>query len=354
MRGPYRVGNLLNFHRKGKWYGPARMLGYQGTSSIWLLHGGVTLLVPETSCRPASAEEIHKKNILELRPSRKRGRELVAEDDELYLEDYIPFAADGDAARHLRPRYEGQAPFVDILDADFPIPDGTNDGVDSGVAANPGQLPQQAEPVVPHDVPVPEPEMDDFEINTPTEIAESIVRPPSILSDLSGQPEMEESPETTDRSEVTSPHPAGPPVALGPPQPPPGLQQASEPTPLTNAMRVSPARLDGDPRAYHSEEEITALKKEKDMIAFLASRRAKQVATRTRRFQKKNPKAGAGREVTYEKEPPDIQEKMRAAREKEWANWQKYTNGKWITEAEFQEGSKAEGHSNALGGNKQS
>ena len=96
MRGPYRVGNLLNFHRKGKWYGPARMLGYQGTSSIWLLHGGVTLLVPETSCRPTSAEEIHKKNILELRPSRKRGRELVAEDEDIYIEDYIPFAADGD------------------------------------------------------------------------------------------------------------------------------------------------------------------------------------------------------------------------------------------------------------------
>ena len=54
------------------------------------------------------------------------------------------------------------------------------------------------------------------------------------------------------------------------------------------------------------------MKKEKDMIAFLASRRAKQVATRTRRYQKKNPKAGAGREVTYEKEPPDIQGKMRA------------------------------------------
>lgn len=48
MRGPYRVGNLLSFHRKSKWYGPAQMLGNQGTSSIWLLHGGVTLLVPET------------------------------------------------------------------------------------------------------------------------------------------------------------------------------------------------------------------------------------------------------------------------------------------------------------------
>ena len=71
------------------------------------------------------------------------------------------------------------------------------------------------------------------------------------------------------------------------------------------------------------------------MIAFLASRQAKHVATRTRRYQKKNPMAGAGREVVYDKEPPEIQEKMRAAREKEWANWQKYTHGKWITEAEF-------------------
>ena len=303
MRGPYRVGNLLNFHRKGKWYGPARMLGYQGTSSIWLLHGGVTLLVPETSCRPASAEEIHKKNILELRPSRKRGRELMAEDEDIYIDDYVPFAEDGDAARHLRPRFEGQAPFVDILDADFPEP-GPAVGVDAGVAAIPDQHPQQAEPMVPHEVPVPEPEMDDFEIHTPTELAESIVPSPSILSDLSGQPELEVSPETTDRSEETSSHPAGPPVALGPPQPPPGLEAASQTTPLTNAMRVSPARLDGDPRAFHSEEENQALNKEKQRIAFLASRQAKQVATRTRRYQKKNPKAGAGREVYYDKEPP--------------------------------------------------
>ena len=125
-------------------------------------------------------------------------------------------------------------------------------------------------------------------------------------------------------------------------------------------MRVSRARLDGDPRAYHSEEEIAALNKEKDMIAFLASRRAKQVATRTRRFQKKkNPKAGAGREVIYEKEPPDTQEKIRAARKRNGLIWQKYTNGKCITETEFQEMKKKdpklnEGHSDALGGNKQS
>jgi len=108
------------------------------------------------------------------------------------------------------------------------------------------------------------------------------------------------------------------------------------------------ARLDGDSRACHSEDEIKALGKEKQMIAFLASRQAKHVATRTRRYQKKNPMAGAGREVVYDKEPPEIQEKMRAAREKEWANWQKYTHGKWITEAEFKKMQKKDPKLNAV------
>lgn len=28
LRGPYRIGNMVNFERKGKWYGPARVLAY--------------------------------------------------------------------------------------------------------------------------------------------------------------------------------------------------------------------------------------------------------------------------------------------------------------------------------------
>jgi hypothetical protein len=61
------------------------------------------------------------------------------------------------------------------------------------------------------------------------------------------------------------------------------------------------------------------------------------VAKRVKKFVKKNQKAGAGREVTYAKEPEDIQKKLDASRLKEWTNWKNYTNGKWITEKEFQE-----------------
>ena len=194
----------------------------------------------------------------------------------------------------------------------------------------------------------------------PTRLSFHFYEPsPSILSDLRGQPEMEESPETTDRSEVTSPHPAGPPVALGPPQPPPGPQQASEPTPLTNAMRVSSAWLDGDPRTCHSDEEIAALKKEKDMIAFLASRRAKQVATRTRGFQRRTRKREPAEKLSTRRSRRIPKRRYVQREKRNRLIWQKYTNGKRITETEFQEMKKKdpkrnEGHSDALGGNKQS
>jgi hypothetical protein len=124
MRGPYRVGNLLSFHRKSKWYGPAQMLGNQGTSSIWLLHGGVTLLVPET----------HAVQHLQRRSTRRTSWSYapVANEDESWW-------------RRMR---------TSTLRTTFPLR---------------------------------RTEMDDFEIHTPTEIAESIVPSPSILSDLSGQ-----------------------------------------------------------------------------------------------------------------------------------------------------------------------
>ena len=82
IRGPYRVGNMVNFERKGKWYGPARVLAYEGRASLWLVHGGVTILVAEISCRPSSSEEIFKKNILEQRPIRKRRYQLISPDEE--------------------------------------------------------------------------------------------------------------------------------------------------------------------------------------------------------------------------------------------------------------------------------
>lgn len=69
--------------------------------------------------------------MLELRPSRKRSRELISG---LEDEDYLPFSEDVDMARHLRPRHEGQAPFVDVAED---VPDSEMPQEDAGVIANP-------------------------------------------------------------------------------------------------------------------------------------------------------------------------------------------------------------------------
>ncbi|CAE7670799.1 RE2 [Symbiodinium microadriaticum] len=71
-RGPYVVGDLVCFHRKdrknsqGKWYGPARVIGHEGKSTMWIIHGGVPLTVSNENCRP----------------SRKRKREDEAENED--------------------------------------------------------------------------------------------------------------------------------------------------------------------------------------------------------------------------------------------------------------------------------
>ena len=125
LRGPYVVGNMVSFLRRGKWYGPARVIAHEGKSSLWLLHHGVTVLVAETSCRPATAEELYKKQVLEMRPSRKRRRQIVSDDPDDDI--YIPFTDDLQGAF----KEEGQIPFVDIQT------DAQPDQLMGGVAANP-------------------------------------------------------------------------------------------------------------------------------------------------------------------------------------------------------------------------
>ena len=73
MRGPFRSGDLVSFLRRGTRYGPARTT--EGRGSLRRIHAGVTVLVAETSCRPATSEEVAKKYALELRPS-ARGRRV--------------------------------------------------------------------------------------------------------------------------------------------------------------------------------------------------------------------------------------------------------------------------------------
>ena len=340
MRGPYRTGDLVCFAKKGQWYGPARVLGYEGASSMWVVHSGVTILIAEVACRPATTEEAMKKHVLELRPGRKRYRDIVAEDPE---EDYIPFSEDGDFARMLRPRTEGQAPFVDVSTGGSmsqpggqPYPAGGDPT--SGMAANPGGEEELSSPMEDIFGPVEEEEQAD-PIVPPG--LEDLLQDSDMQSSMSGQPqpENEESPEMSENhtgsmtTEVTS-APMSETQSI--PAPVEGeLQQDDQmpeaETPLTQALRQGPDRLDGHPRAN------LVVSSEDEKLAFLVTRQEKKVEKKVKKYQRKNKKTGAGREIVYEKSPEDVQEKLIETRKKEWANWQKYSDGTWITEEELKD-----------------
>ena len=49
------------------------MIGREGRSAIWLVHGGVPIVAADATLRPSSSAEMYT-NLLELRPSRKRMR----------------------------------------------------------------------------------------------------------------------------------------------------------------------------------------------------------------------------------------------------------------------------------------
>ena len=100
LRGPYKAGDLVSFHRKGKWFGPGRIVGTSGRANFWLVHGGIPIIVSESQIRPATRSEVLSKQLLELRPSRKRRREAFEEP----MDDAPPFSEDlhvPAALRHL-------------------------------------------------------------------------------------------------------------------------------------------------------------------------------------------------------------------------------------------------------------
>ena len=81
LRGPYNIGDLICFYRRERWMGPARIVGREGRGSFWVIH---EVSVPESNI--ASTTEIMAKQLMELRPSRKRQREASGENDALLLE----------------------------------------------------------------------------------------------------------------------------------------------------------------------------------------------------------------------------------------------------------------------------
>ena len=332
VRGPYRTGDLVCFSKKGKWYGPARVLGHEGKSSLWLIHSGVSVLVAETSCRPASTEELHKKQVLELRPSARRGREIIGEEDEVH----VPFSEDLDQARSLRPRFEGQSPYVDLIP--------NMESEDAGVATIPDPVvdvpspmedifgPAEEDPFSrgqTGDEPMQEPggQVTDQEID-------AILGPPGLGGDeisgigsmntSSGQPESEVHPEVVMLPEEASVHPGDllhQPQGQAPQVGGPGLGEAL----------LNPSRLDGLPDGLLAIKEAAERR-----WAFMATRREEKVKKRVKKYQKNQKKAGVGREIHYNKETAQVQAELQKTRLKEWTNWKNYTDGRWIGIEEFE------------------
>ena len=209
VRGPYVPGDLVCFHRQGRWHGPARVIGREGRSAIWLVHGGVPIVAADTSLRPASSAEIYTKHLLELRPSRKRLREALQE--RASDEQHIPFSDD-----YQMPQLEEedeQPSFVEISGAgpsEVPVP-----------GPLPG-IPEEHSPSYSPSILPAEERRPQQEAEQRREVEE---RP------LSGgqEPETEEMPETP----LDSPEPPG---------------FAPQLTPLQQAMRRSVDAVDGHPR----------------------------------------------------------------------------------------------------------
>lgn len=91
LRGPFSPGDLVCFFRRNRWVGPARIIGKEGRASVWLVHAGIPIVAPETSLRPATPTEVYAKQLLELRPSRKRLRPSLGVDS---AGVHLPFSDD--------------------------------------------------------------------------------------------------------------------------------------------------------------------------------------------------------------------------------------------------------------------
>ena len=321
VRGPYRTGDLVCFSKQGKWFGPARVLTNEGKSSLWLIHRGVTVLISETSCRPASTQEIMKKHILELRPSRKRKRDLYMEEPD---DEDLPFADDVEEAMPHQGRGQEQFPFVDLNDAEVPVLGPNGDASVPGVAANPGIVDEPYSPSLMADDPEAPTDVVDHPPGLEGPEVENVPSLPSLTSTSheSGlQPELEISPQIT----PVLPEAEFPASAISTPMVQPEVEPPA--TVLTQALRHSPDQFDGVPPRSNF-----ATKDDDRCWAFVASRQIKKFNKKFKRVKK----VGAGRELNFDREQPHVQQKLLETRRKEWANWQNYTDGYWIIRSDLE------------------
>ena len=86
--GIYRTGDMVSFQRKrgGKprWFGPARVLVQEGRN-LWILHGGVPIVIAETMVGPSCPEELLEHELLGKRTKGVKTRGSVVLDTKMSL-----------------------------------------------------------------------------------------------------------------------------------------------------------------------------------------------------------------------------------------------------------------------------
>ena len=301
LRGPYSSGDLVCFYRRGRWHGPGRIIGKEGRATFWVVHAGIPIVVAENQIRPATTNEVLAKQILEMRPHRKRKREYLRggqpDDDE------TPFAEDTIIpALH----EEDQQPAYVDLPVDPPTSSTT-----FGLASSPPSGPVHDE-MVDLQVPPPRPEED-----VPLQAAEDEIEVVAVpeRQTTTQEPEEEETPYLL--------------------RPPPGLDTSAS---LRTALTRSVNALDGIPeretpypeereRSRSPHREAHTLPVPPSMEGLYAQQRQEKYfhCFLAKRIFKKRRQVGAGREVQFKKSSQEVQEELLKTRKKEWSNWVQFT-----------------------------
>lgn len=313
LRGPYCAGDLVCFHRRDRWHGPCRVIGKEGRSTYWLIHGGVPLVVPEASMRPASSTEVFAKHLLELRPSRRRVRDAMRS-PEIENVDEIPFGEDLEMASF--EEEQNQQSYVDVP-LDLPVEGSPETGafpMPAALAPVPEAVPVLDEMMEE----VPYPEQPESEM-TPAPTTPQSEEPPVGPIPHALQQPHDSNTELTQAlrrsADGLDGHPLHPSL-----RPPPGLAVTAGDSGERDRSRSPPPREpasipipdDGDVGLFVNVN--TDARERKHLHCFLAKRYAK----------KNKVKAGAGREIFYDKCTPEVQEALQTTRLKEWNNWKQF------------------------------
>ena len=361
QRGPFAPGDLVCFYRKsrgiisrGRWMGPARVLGLEGRGMAWLIHGGIPITASVETLRFATGGEIAAKRNLELRPSRKRRRELVDPDEEF---EY-PFGDDlvGSPVARSTPGEAQQLPFFQADEPDAAYspdfsPDG--EGEQPPTTALPGDGP-------PPGLPPPGP-------GPPMDLSQDL---PPVQEENEAEPEEEMVPPSLPMSRATSTQPtittpsggnqpdtgaSGPAATSTQPTITAPSGGASTATALTRALHRSVDVLDGVStmvRQVESRSELEPARTRSRSPFPTADSSSTSEAQGQRQLRgqppaqafvgflaRRSPKTAAARakELHLHKAEPQRKLKMLEARAKEWANWTGFEATKVLSPSEAAE-----------------